>query len=190
MTTETSTTSTTTTPLPALTAQRVALLRTAQHSLTEHPATEGLRVLLLAAEPELAMAADEALIQTSPAGERRLRLQVFRIADHHAAFLRHLQQATAQHALAAGYRLLLLHDQPFPMAADEVLVQTTHAPQRALELRPRHAADLQPGDILHETRVLDPEDQTFTDYAAEGVLSGYIIARRPDGVTHHICEIS
>jgi hypothetical protein len=95
------------------------------------------------------------------------------LARQEADLLSQLLEVLARHPAGRFFHLLVA-DGTVPVGPGEVLVQVADLDRGVIELRPRKAADIQVGDVLHDTRRVSIADPAFVDYAQTPMDPKYV----------------
>lgn len=102
--------------------------------------------------------------------------------EHHR-LLTQLREVMSQNPRAVPFRLLFVPD-GMSLAPDEVLVQVVNSRRGVLELHPRRMDDLEPGDLIHASQLLDPASTALDIYTQRGARGG-CLAVPDNGRTKH-----
>jgi hypothetical protein len=100
-----------------------------------------------------------------------------------ADLLGRLKAMLDDHPAGAAFRLLLA-PADVPVADDEVLVQEIDTDRGVVQLRPRKVSDVHLGDVLHDTQIVNL-DEDFARYAAMPVAAYCWKKDRRDGRVAH-----
>ncbi|RPE39707.1 hypothetical protein EDD90_2724 [Streptomyces sp. Ag109_O5-1] len=93
--------------------------------------------------------------------------------------VRQINQVLDQHPLRHAFRLVYA-PQGLDLAADEVLVQDVDVERRIVELRPKRLSELDGGDVVHESQVVDPGDTALHTHALEARGRSCLMTIGPD----------
>ncbi|MFG3287235.1 hypothetical protein ACGF3G_00225 [Streptomyces sp. NPDC048179] len=108
-----------------------------------------------------------------------MTLAVPTLVDQQTDLVRQINQVLSQHPLRDAFRLVYA-PQGLDMAADEVLVQDVDTERRILELRPKRLSELDGGDVVHESQVVDPGDTALQTHALEARSRSCLLTIGPD----------
>lgn len=99
--------------------------------------------------------------------------------------LRRLRAVLDGHPASQSFQLLYAPAE-VTVADGEVLVQEVDRARGVVELHPRKLTDVNVGDTLHISQVIDLADDNFTQHVQSSTPTEYSPIERPDGSRGHL----
>lgn len=87
------------------------------------------------------------------------------LADSQVAMLKELSEVLSKHPAGATVRLMVTPE-AIVDTPETVYVQCRPDAEGIIRLYPRPITDLQPGEVMHSTQIINPTDSEFNEYTA------------------------
>jgi hypothetical protein len=107
--------------------------------------------------------------------------------DRHLGCLREVSAILQKYDLCDAVKLVIVRED-VTLAENEVLVQQATADGRGLSLTPKLLADLEAGDVVHASQVLDAGDAEFMGYVEEIRAASCLVRYDLNGRPVHIYD--